>query len=125
VVSLFIELVRWFVRAAVAPGTTGVANDPEKPGASIATGKGPKIPKGAERRLLDGVFRIVLVPHEPASQLTRRAKVRHDDVIETVARRRRYGSPSDFCHVASVEAGRHAQHRQLPHIARTTLAPLS
>jgi hypothetical protein len=125
VVSLFIECVRWFERAAAAPGTTCVANDPEKPRASIATGKGPKVPKGAKRRLLNGILRIVLVSHQPPSQSMRGVKVGQDDFIETAARRRRCGSSRDFCHVGSVEAERPEHHRQLPHIARTTLAPLS
>jgi len=52
-------------------------------GPAISAGKCPKVPKGPQRRLLDDVFRIVLVPHQPARQPVRGIQMGQDDIVKS------------------------------------------
>ena len=69
-----------------SPVETDVAYDSEEPGAAIAADKRPKIPKGSERRFLYSVFRVVLIPHQPARQPTARIEMRQHDVVKARSR---------------------------------------
>ena len=72
---LFIEQID-FNRLAAAFGVAGIPHDPEKPRASVAAGKGAEVPQGPEGSVLDDVFGVVVVSHEPAGEAVRRTKVR-------------------------------------------------
>src|SRR5262245_5792681 len=78
---LFIERVGgcW---ETVAPVKTYVANDSEEPRARISAGKRPKVSEGAERRLLDDIFCIVLIPHEPARQPKGGIEMGQDNLVK-------------------------------------------
>ena len=74
-----------------APAPTRVANNPEEPGAAVSAGKGPKVSKGSQRRLLHDVFRIVFIPHQPARQPIRGIEMGKNDLVKTLAGGRRVG----------------------------------
>ena len=76
------------------PAGTRVANNSEEPGPAISAGECPKVSKGPERRLLHDVFRIVLVPHEPAGQTMSRIEMWQNDLVETLDRCGSRGAPS-------------------------------
>ncbi len=67
-VLFFIERVGWGSRALAAPAETGVANDSEQPRTPISAGVRMEISKRPQQRLLEGIFRIVHIPQEPAGQ---------------------------------------------------------
>ena len=117
---LLIERVAECLEAVAAPVTTAVANNSEKPGPPIAAGKCPKVSKGPQRRLLHGIFRIVLIPHEPARQPMGGVEMGQDDLGKI--------SP-----IAGVGAGRQSPllinsppntSRSTPSSARTAGSPL-
>ena len=80
---LFIEGVGQRIEPAAVPSRTGVVNNSEEPGPAISAGKCPKIAKGPERCLLHDVFRIVLVPHQPARQTMSSVEMGQNDRVET------------------------------------------
>jgi hypothetical protein len=67
-VPLFIERVGLCLHVVTVSAKAGVANDPEEPGTSISTGKCPEVSKGAERRFLHDIFRVVLISRQPSRQ---------------------------------------------------------
>src|SRR5262245_36266996 len=83
-VLLLVERVRQFLYARTAPAGADIADDGEKPRASVSTGERPKVTKGAKRCFLHHVFRVVLVPNEPARQPSRRVEVGQNRVLEGV-----------------------------------------
>jgi hypothetical protein len=87
-VLLFIERIgRCFV-AVAAPAKTGVANNSEKPGSSIAADKCSELSKGSKGRLLHDIFRIVFIPHQPARQPMGGIKMRKDDRVKAFSNSR-------------------------------------
>jgi hypothetical protein len=86
-VSRFIEQVGLCLHAVAALVETGVANNSEKPGTPVPAGKCSKISKGLQRRLLHDIFRIVLIPHQPASQPVGVLEMGKDDIFKTLAYR--------------------------------------
>jgi len=67
----------------------GVADDPQEPGPAVAAGERPEVPKRAERRLLYGVLRILLVPHQPAGEPVGSIQMGQNDIVEAFASSRR------------------------------------
>src|SRR5262249_47695598 len=65
------------------PGVTGMAHDREQPGAALPTVKAAKEFPGAHVRLLDHLFRIVVIPGPPACQMVRRIQRRLDPLFKT------------------------------------------
>jgi hypothetical protein len=86
-VLLFIERVGECLDAVAAPATAGVANNAEEPGPTISASKCSKVSKGPERRFLHDIFRIVLIPHEPARQPIGRIEMGQDDLVKTLTAR--------------------------------------
>src|SRR5207245_8678010 len=112
-VLILIERVGDCLEAAAAPAMTGVANNPEEPSPSIAAGKCPKVSKRPQRRLLHDIFRIGVIPHQPARQTMGRIEVGQDHFLKAVTDRgsSRGAAPSLIraalrsavdCHAASV-----------------------
>jgi hypothetical protein len=67
-VLLLVERIHGRVHGTHAPPAAGIPHDTEKPGAPIAAGECPEVAKRAQRRLLQCVFRVVLVAQLPARQ---------------------------------------------------------
>ena len=82
---LFVEWFARRVRGVRAMATTCVTNDSEEPGPPIAAAKRPKISKRPEGRFLHDIFRVVVVPHQPACQPVGGVEVRHNDFVEIAA----------------------------------------
>src|SRR5262245_51458691 len=70
-----------------APAATGVANNSEEPGASIASGKRPKVSEGPQGRLLNDIFGVVLIAYEPSRQPIGRTKMRQNDIVKSLIER--------------------------------------
>ena len=83
-VSLFIEGVGFCLHAVAAPVETGIANNREEPGTPISAGKCSKVPKGPQRCLLHDIFRVVLIPHQPARQPLGVIEMGKDNVVKTL-----------------------------------------
>jgi hypothetical protein len=80
--QFFVERFRLTVDASAAQVTTRIADDCEEPRAPVAAGEGPKITKGAQRRILHNVLGILLVSHQPASEAMSGVEMWQDDVLE-------------------------------------------
>ena len=89
---LFIEGVAQWLDALAAPTPARVANDPEEPRAAVAAGKGSKVSKGSQGRLLHDVLGIVFIPHLPAGEAKRGIQVGKNDFVKTLAGGWRRGS---------------------------------
>src|SRR6476661_3112451 len=87
VVVRFVEDVGWCVKAPGAPAAGRVANNPEEPGAPIATSECPEVSKGPQQRLLYDIFRVLLMPQPPSREPIGGIEVGQDDLVETLADR--------------------------------------
>ena len=87
-VLLLVEWVGGRLEAVAAPAGTRVANDSEEPGTPISTNECRKISKRSQRRLLHGIFRIRVIPQQPARQPIGRVEVGDDDRLKGLAGRR-------------------------------------
>src|SRR6266511_1645470 len=77
--DLFVEFRGAVLRAIVLqPGITGVAHNGEEPGAAIPPMKPAKEFQGAHVRLLHHIFRVMVIPRQPARHIVRRRQMRQD-----------------------------------------------
>jgi hypothetical protein len=83
-VPQFIKRLVTRADAVSRPVTTAIANNAEEPGTSISARERPKVSKRPERRLLDDIFGIVLVPYQPSRQAIGRIEMRQHDLFETL-----------------------------------------
>src|SRR5262245_48703367 len=98
------------MEAVAAPANTRIANDAEEPGAPISADECPKISTRSQRRFLHGIFRIRVIPHQPARQAIGRIEVREDDLLKglTGGRRTRGAGKAVFRTARRVQVGWHA-----------------
>jgi hypothetical protein len=120
-VLLFVERVGGRLNAAAAPATAGVANDSEEPRAPIAAGKCPEVSKGTQRRVLHGIFRVGLIPYQPARQPVTCVKMGQNNLVEAFRER---NPPSVNSHMTSVKCERRDEQHQHSHRSRTSLVRL-
>ena len=81
-VVFLVERIDVCGRLTGAPAVTGIPDDPQEPGAAVATGKGAEVAERPQGRILHGVLGVVLISREPPSEPARRTEMRQHDIVE-------------------------------------------
>ena len=115
-VQLLVEQLGGREHGTRAPPGAGVADDPQKPGAGVATGERAEVPEGPQRRLLHDILGRVIVPQQPAREPARRVQVRQDDIVEAPGG----GLGGRALHTVNLALGWLGENRQNPYRTRTT-----
>ena len=67
---------------ALQPGITGMADDREQPGAALSAMKPVKKGQGPHIRLLHDIFRIMIIPRQPARHIVGRREMRYEGLFK-------------------------------------------
>jgi hypothetical protein len=79
----FVELGSELLRAVLPkPRESRGAHNAEQPGTGIPALEGAKVSKRPQARLLNHVFRMVAIPHEPPREIVSGIEMRKDDLVK-------------------------------------------
>src|SRR5262245_37154359 len=83
---LLVKGIHQRIQPATTQARASVTDDTQEPRATIAAPEGSEIAKGAQRRFLYNIFRVLFIPSQIASQAKGRIEVRNHDLVETRVR---------------------------------------